>query len=510
VTLDVLLVEDDDLDREATRRALIASDVDLRVHEATTVREAREALGEANYHCSIVDLFLPDGGGLEILSAAPTMACVVLTGAHDSPARDALTQGAQDYLLKSRLDPYWLGRSVEYAIERKRLQLYRRETEHQDRLASLGQLAATVAHEINNPTAFVLAHLEAVNNSLPDWRSRGWVNDEGSAELVRVLADCSHGLDRVVRIVRQLGGFAGHPEKEEPVITTDMGEVVRWALALTRTQLSHTARVEEDIESCPSFAARPGRLSQVITNLLVNAAQALETTEGERIVRLTVRASSEHIVTTVEDSGPGLSTAASPHAFDPFFTTKGKKEGTGLGLSVAKGIVSEHGGQLVLGKSSLGGLKAMVRLPLQNSLEVTLVSAPPQAAFANTERHLTLVVIDDEPALCRAYQRLLRPHTVHAMEATEAVHWLQDDANAESVDAVICDLMMPDLDGRAVYEAVTKAQVCLAGRFVFSSGGVFQDDLGEFLAALDVPLLIKPAGRDALLEAILQVVPNRT
>lgn len=503
MTLDVLLVDDDDLDREMIRRALIASDVDLRVDQASTVAEARDALERRRYDCAIVDMLLPDGDGLEIVSAAPTIAFVVLTGAIDSPARDALNQGAQDYLLKNRLDPYWLGRSVEYAIDRKRLQLYQRETEHQDRLASLGQLAASVAHEINNPTAFVSAHLEAVKNALPEWQSRGWVSEEAQQELVRVLLDCSSGLHRVAQIVWQLSGFARRPEEEEAVVDVDLADVATWALALVKTQLNHTAQVEEKITSCPTLLGRPGRLSQVITNLLVNAAQAVESVAGERVVRVSVGGSGDHVVACVEDSGPGLSEAAARQAFEPFFTTKGQNQGTGLGLSVAKGIVYEHGGELLLERSSLGGLKAVVRLPLKNSFVRSATSVAPQAP-AKTGRTLSVVVIDDEPALRRAYQRLLRPHVIHAMEATEAARWLQDETNAQSVDAIICDLMMPELDGRALYKLVSSAQTRLASRFVFCSGGVFQDDLGEFLRK-GAPVLMKPVNRDGLIEAILKV-----
>ncbi|MEM9194424.1 MAG: response regulator [Myxococcota bacterium] len=498
----LLLVEDDDLDRAVIHRALTDSGLSVEIDEASTVAEAREALSTKTYHCILSDLSLPDGEGVELIPLAASSAFVVLTGTADERVRAVLDQGAQDYLLKDRMEPYWLGRAIEYAVERKRLQLFQREAEHQDRLASLGQLAASVAHEINNPTAFVAANIELIES----WTRQIEGDELRKEETLQALSDCASGLERIARIVRQLRSFARHPSEIEPVAKITVADVANWSAALTRTQVAHVARFERDIaEDGHAFAGRPGRLSQVLTNLIINASQAVSGAAGRAVVRLTAKTTERHAVFLIEDSGPGLTEEMKKQVFRPFFTTKPAGQGTGLGLPVAREIVREHGGELTLLDSPLGGLKAVVRIPLANGL--TPIQVTGDGSVDSPTSPLSLLVVDDEPALRRAYARLLRPHRVTAFDAPEALEWLADEENAASIDAVICDVMMPDLDGRAVYEAAKNVAPRLADRFVFCSGGVFRSDLKDFLRSLPgSPVLLKPVNRDAILAAVARVL----
>lgn len=166
----------------------------------------------------------------------------------------------------------------------------------------------------------------------------------------------------------------------------------------------------------------------------------------------------------------------------------------------------DHGGALHLEDSDLGGLRVRVELPHDTGLATTS-SAPAPAPRTVTPEPLTLLVVDDERGIRRAYVRLLRPHRVHAMDATEALAWLDEPGNASAVDAVVCDVMMPGLDGRAFFEAATARHARLARRFVFCSGGVFKPELQRFLDANGgVPVLTKPVNRDGLMHAIERVL----
>ncbi len=503
----LLLVEDDDVDRAVTRRALEASDVSISVREVDTLKAATAALGEETFDCILADLTLPDGDGLSLTAIAPGPAFVALTGLSPESGRRVLKQGAQDYLVKDHIEPYWLGRALEYAIERKRLQLYQRRIEHHDRLASLGQLAASVAHEINNPTAFVAANVENVRRWFDALGSRSpeLQQEAGFTELSSALRDSERGLERIGAIVRQLRSFARRPDEVEPVSEVTLSDVAQWAVALTRTHITHSAEFEFHLtQDVRPFAGRPGRLAQVLTNLLLNASQAVAQVD-HRIVRLITRQQPDSVVAEVEDSGPGLAPELRPRAVEPFFTTKPAGQGTGLGLALAREITEEHGGTLELLDSELGGLKVRVTLPLETGLVLTERKEPASVGRIGLQR-LTILVVDDEPALRRAYSRLLRPHSVVAVDGVEAVEWLQQGDNAQRVDAIICDVMMPQVDGQAVYESAQQLDPSLASKFVFCSGGAFREDMASFLQTIPNPVLLKPTNRDALIEAVGRIL----
>lgn len=501
----LLLVEDHELDREAIRRALQRADLDISLDEATCLDCARRQLEEKRYDCVLSDLTLPDGEGLELLSVASDAAFVVLTGAvDDRRGKEALTHGAQDYLLKDRLDPYWLGRSLNYAIERKRLQVLQREVEHQNRLASLGQLAASVAHEINNPTAFVAANLETMRMALEASGSEEGRLAGAVHELMTCVEESRHGTDRIASIVRQLQNFARGPDDAEPMVDVDIAEVIDWAVALTKSQIQKVCRLEVDVNiGGARFAGRPGRLSQVMTNLLINAADAVSsapTTDAS--IKVSAWTEAERIVFTVDDAGPGLPDKMKERAMRPFFTTKAPGRGTGLGLSVAHEIVSEHGGTLKLEDSALGGLRVEVSLPMKKALPAP--TSRPVEAVPATDEPLTLLLIDDEVGVRRAYKRLLHPHVVHAFTATEALAWVSEPDQAATIDAVICDVVMPDIAGPAVYEIMAREHPRLAARFIFCSGGPIQPEEG--VSPLEHRVLLKPISRDALLAAVQRLV----
>ncbi len=504
--INLLLVEDHDLDREAIRRALHHADLDIALDEATCLDCARRQLGEKRYDCVLSDLTLPDGEGLELLPVASDAAFVVLTGAvDDRRGKEALTHGAQDYLLKDRLDPYWLGRSLNYAIERKRLQVLQREVEHQNRLASLGQLAASVAHEINNPTAFVAANLETIRMALERSCIEPSSFADAAHELITCVEESRHGTERIASIVRQLQSFARGPDEAEPMADVDIADVIDWAVALTKSQLQQVARLHVEVNTGGArFAGRPGRLSQVMTNLLINAADAVASMPSrEPRIEVSARTEADEIVVTVDDAGPGLPDTMKEKAMRPFFTTKAPGRGTGLGLSVAHEIVHEHGGTLKLHDSHLGGLCVEVSLPIRKV--VAAPTSPPIEAVPSMDSPMTLLLIDDEVGVRRAYTRLLHPHVVHAFTATQALAWVSEPGNAARVDAVICDVMMPDLDGPAVYNIMAREHPRLAARFIFCSGAPMPAS-GDDVSPLQHRVLLKPISRDALLAAVQRLV----
>jgi signal transduction histidine kinase len=287
-----------------------------------------------------------------------------------------------------------LASQVMLALENLRLA---RQTAINEKLAAVGQLAAGIAHEINTPVQFVgdgirflggaldelLAlvgsYRELVERNRPllandeilaaiDSRSEAADLDDLRVEIPKALASTSAGLARVATIVRSIKNF-GRPDGSSKELT-DIAKLVEATLTVAHGEYKYVADVETKIDEVPLVMAHPGELSQVLLNLVVNAAHAVadkcrQSPAPER-GKIKVSASVEpgFVVVAVEDTGCGIPDNLQSRVFDPFFTTKEVGRGTGLGLSIVRGIVVEkHGGQISL-ESELGrGTRFVIRLP---------------------------------------------------------------------------------------------------------------------------------------------------
>jgi signal transduction histidine kinase len=245
-------------------------------------------------------------------------------------------------------------------VERKQLQENLRFAE---RMASLGTLAAGVAHEINNPMTYVLGNLDYIAEELPRHPSPAWGAADPSLE--QLIKEAQDGARRVVRIVRDLKTFSRHSD-DDPLMPVELEAVLDTAADIARAQIRHRAQLVRDYRGATKVLGDSVRLGQVFVNLVVNAAQAIpegEDQEKHRIVLRTYLDDEGRAVGEVEDSGVGVDPAHLPRLFDPFFTTKPVGIGTGLGLSSAMGIVSALGGTMDV-ESTVGvGTIVRVRLP---------------------------------------------------------------------------------------------------------------------------------------------------
>ena len=229
-----------------------------------------------------------------------------------------------------------------------------------DRLASVGTLAAGVAHEINNPLAFVISNLSFLTEELHGLTAE--LKPGRLDELEEVLAETNEGVNRVRLIVQDLKTFSRGDEEQPTAV--DLRRVIDSALALARGELRHRATVVKDVSDAPLVEGSEARFGQVILNLLINAAHAIPQGQPDKNeIRVILRTENEHAIVEVKDTGSGMAPEVLGRIFDPFFTTKPVGVGTGLGLSICHGIITGFGGEISATSEQGKGSTFRISLP---------------------------------------------------------------------------------------------------------------------------------------------------
>ncbi|HTN51271.1 MAG TPA: ATP-binding protein, partial [Anaeromyxobacter sp.] len=387
----------------------------------------------------------------------------------------------------------------EYVIYTARDLTDRRRAEVAERLAALGTLAAGVAHEINNPLTFVTANLawarEQLERAPPD---------EPRTLALQALRDADEGSRRVARIVRDLGAVSRLPVGGR--VPIDPRTEVGGALKLVQHQVRHRAGLVTRLEPVPPVRAAEFELGQVVVNLVVNAIHAIPEGEPERHeIRVATRTSPDGwAVVEVADTGHGIPEPLRGRIFEPFFTTKAVGEGTGLGLSVCHGLVTALGGRIEI--ESEPGRGSCFRVLLPPCLEAAPAAAPPPP---DAGRRARVLVIDDEPQIGVAVRRILDDHEVTASADARAA--LRRLVGGERFDLILCDVMMPELSGVDLFEALAREAPDAAHRVVFITGGAFSERARRFLERSEAPRIDKPFAsgelRALLAERLAQRAP---
>ncbi len=354
----------------------------------------------------------------------------------------------------------------------------------QDRLAMTGTLVAGVGHEINNPLAFVMGNLEM---ALEELRSLAGPSPSGRLrDLLEMLGEAKVGTERIRRIVRGLRALA---REDFALQAIDLETVAETSISMAIHELRQKATVRVNLANLPPALGDESRLTQVLVNLLVNAAQAFEHAAPD-VNHVTMHGTvldGDRVRLSVTDNGPGIPPELLTRVFDPFFTTKPVGEGTGLGLAVSRGIVAALGGEFTV-ESSLGA---------GTTFHVTLQVAhdaadqwPKPAGSAGGRRGRIMIVDDDLAVLATLRRALARAYDVTAFsDPREAERALSTD---QGFDVVFCDMMMPHLTGAELYQRVKQQHPAIADCFVFVTAGATQAAVREFLTALSNDVIEKP------------------
>jgi PAS domain S-box-containing protein len=351
----------------------------------------------------------------------------------------------------------------------------------QEHLITTGTLAAGVGHEINNPLAFISANLDF---SIEELRSMaGGSPSSRMKELIEILTEARQGAERIRKIVRGLRALARQETEATP---TELSAVVDVALSMAAHEIRLTATVSTELTATPLVLADEARLTQVLVNLLVNAAQAFPPGDigGHRIEITSAALADGRVAVSVRDNGPGIPLDILKRIFDPFFTTKPVGKGTGLGLSICRSIVKALGGELLV--ESVVGTGTVFRLLLPAA--TASGKERPQAPALERGR---VLVVDDEPAILNIFRRSLeREHQVFTCSTgSEALALLE---RGERFDVLFVDLMMPSLNGDALYRRVVELDVEMAARIVFMTGGLTSRQLEDFMSEVQNERVDKP------------------
>ncbi len=401
-----ILITDDDRTSLMLLRANL-SRWGFRVTTAENGRQAMELLLERpEIRLVIADWMMPEMDGIELCrrlrdgEAGRFVYTILLTSRKEvADVVEGLEAGANDYQgkpfqpreLRSRVEAGLrilayetrLARANEslkrYAGEMEELAEERaRQLVHSDRLATLGTMSAGIAHEINNPTAFISGNVQTLEQfwqvvdemmkdfPLPEQLARRF--EFIREETPQVLNGIREGVRRITRIVKGLKSYSSRTGEEFESV--DLHEVIENALLLSTNRLKQHVTVEKRFaEDLPRLQGNPQELEQVFINLLVNAADAMER-QGGGTLELWTSHEDGRIGITVQDNGSGIPKDLLERIWDPFFTTKGVGKGTGLGLAISLGIIERHKGQVKVDNRPEGGARFCITLPAMESVVV--------------------------------------------------------------------------------------------------------------------------------------------
>lgn len=535
---------------------------------ARSGEEALDLLAVQPVDCILMDLVMPGMGGKEAcirIKAATGVRDIplILLTAHDDRTAmlEGLSAGADDYISKSsefevlcarvlaqiRRKQFedenrsyreeLLGRELAASEERsarvlaearaamvdeleRKIEERTRELEativerrHAERMASVGLLSASIAHEINNPLAVVIGNLELVMLSLNEL-TKG--SDTLAAQMLEKLGtaddplrDALEAAERVRQIVRDLKIFSRSDSSDDALQPVDLHKVINSTLRMATNEVRHRAKLVKVLGEIPPVQGSELRLGQVLLNLVVNAAQAIPVGQAaDNEIKITTFTEGERVVVEIADTGVGIPADKLDRVFDPFFTTKPAGVGTGLGLAICHRIIVELGGEI--GVSSVVGKGTIFRVTLPRAVEAAKAAeaAVAEKAEAKPARRGRVLVVDDEATLLKTIERILgQEQDVVAVTSARAA--LDVVGKGERFDVILSDVMMPEMTGMELFATLNELAPDQASRMIFMTGGAFSPEAAKFLNRMGNVSIEKPFRPSAIRAAVQEALQKR-
>ncbi|MDX9723292.1 MAG: ATP-binding protein [Myxococcota bacterium] len=393
----------------------------------------------------------------------------------------------------------------------------------------MGMLAASVAHEINNPLSFVLHNLESLGRELPRLFGRlqsccenaqrhldeealvrvmgpeaERVQSSDFAEQQEMLQDALLGTRRIRELTHSLGSFSRVEHTELQAL--DVNHAVQHAISMAYNEIRYRARLVTQLNAVPLILASEGKIAQVILNLLINAAHAI--VEGQihqNQIRIRSWVERQLVHVEISDTGHGIKAEHQARIFDPFFTTKESGQGSGLGLAICKSIVDNFGGEISFESEWGRGTVFWLRFPIQGDRPASRPRIPILPDVVEEGRRGRLLVVEDEALLQKTLRRILgaEHEVVCASSGEEAQQLLEADT---AFDMVLCDLMMPQMSGMELHAWLLQEAPELVNRMVFMTGGAFTSEASAFLDQVPNLRLEKPFEQDTVVKLVRKIL----
>ncbi|HEX7364752.1 MAG TPA: PAS domain S-box protein [Dehalococcoidia bacterium] len=366
--------------------------------------------------------------------------------------------------------------------ERKQMEEERQQLEQRaqfaSRLASVGEMASGIAHEINNPLTGVIGYAQLLlQGDLPD-------------NVRKDLETINDGAQRVANVVQRLLAFARQTKPQRKYV--DINDIVETTLDLRayHLQTSNIEVVKQLAPDLPATVADAGQLQQVFLNLIVNAETEMSLARGHGKLTVKTQRIGDIIRISFKDDGRGIASENLEKIFEPFFTTRQVGQGTGLGLSVCYGIVSEHNGKIYAESKPGRGATFIVELPIvtqDKQLGLPEPETPEQHQKASTR----FLVVDDEPLVTQFVSKVLTGEG-HIVDSVNRAEDALELVNAKKYRIILLDIKMPGMSGIELYKRLQKMSPSLARKVVFVTGDVMGARTTAFLAKSKLPYITKP------------------
>ena len=491
----VLVVDD-----EANIRLLLEAELEdagFEVHTASSVQNAMDLLSSIAVDIVLTDMKMPGQGGLDLCGWVQSkQLCtdvILMTGYSSSEsAAEALRRGAADYLFKPFEPLSLVVDSVRRVADRRSLaqreRRLRNRVGHLERFAAAGRMTAAVAHELNNPAEIVVGNLLLIAEEVERLQKRREDLSPELKGLAAMVQEAQRGVSRLKDLALDFGALASISDQDSR--SFDLHQVVSLTLRILSIEARHNVGLVADLQPVGDVVGNPGVQSQLLMTLVHDALQRLpEVHSGAHTIHVSLSKSEDSALIRVRDNG----------------LPAGEEVREALSDSVRRWLDSPG----VSCRWSLGANENLVEI--KQPLVVKAVSAAKstsQSLSQSPDHRQRALVVDDEAPIRRVLRMMLRrSHDVdEACGGLEAMERLEQDSD---YDIILCDLMMPDLDGTRVYAQTAERWPHLGKRFLFVTGGAVTDQTRRFLEDNEWRVLKKPFSRSELQEAMGSVLQAR-
>lgn len=503
--LTVMVIDDDEHTREALERTLETHGTNVVCCDGAAHALDRLRAG-ARPDMILLDLIMPGMNGWQFRVAQkndPDLAAIPVIVMSDDHSAQAAAVDASAYITKPIDEPTLLEAVDRVANDIARRRSLARASEF-ERLVSLGSLLGGIAHEVNNPLAFILGNIDLLQRQLLSLACPQHAAEPFSvAAALRSLERLKTGAERVASVMRCASMFAS--ADLAAIESMDVHEVLESSIQVASNEIRHGAHLVRAYGDVPRVRGNAAKLGQVFLNLILNAVHAIrEDGRADHVIRIGTHAADNQTVIMISDTATVLDPACLAHLFQPAASNAPARSQMHFGLAVSREVIEEMDGRIEVDAHAPQGVAFRVTLP--GSTRRSFPAPPPRPPIRVQPDRATVLIVDDEPLMCEVFAAMLSDsYEVAAFSSARAAlaACLERDFNV-----ILCDVMMPELNGMDLFDRATAERPEQHDRFVFITGGAFTEHARLFLRQTRRPVIRKPCTRQELRDLVERILTS--